>query len=125
MKKSYERAAEALDKKLAKYLANEGITSLDLNVSEKQLEKLFLVFTKDFLEYQIFFDDYSTLCEKLLVALRDTKNRINSDLYTIFHYGAELSWYIRNEPVRGAHFLEILLNYYKENVSTLSANEGA
>ncbi len=119
MKKNYEEATNALDQKLAEYLEKEGISSLDLNVTEEQLEKLFFVFTKDFLEYQIFFDEYSTLCEKLMIVLRDIPKSNYSCLYSICVYGAELNWYIRNEPSRAAEFLQTILDFYKKNTQSL------
>jgi hypothetical protein len=60
-----------------------------------------------------------TLCEKLLVVLYNKKDGGNSDLFMIFHYGAELSWYIRNEPARAAEFLQIVLDFYKKKTSEL------
>jgi hypothetical protein len=115
MKQDSEETADTLDKKLAKYLAEEGLTSLDPSVLDRQLERLFFTFTRDFLKYQIFFDDYSTLCEKLLIVLQDKEKRRGSDLFSICNYGAELSWYIRNNPARAADFLDIMLRYYREH----------
>lgn len=120
MKKNYERTAEALDKKLAKYLEKEGISSLDITTSEDSLKRLLADFIKDFLDYQLFFDDFSSLCEKLLVVLQNKKNGADSNLFMICHYGAELSWYIRNEPERAASFLRTILDFYSQNLAKIS-----
>lgn len=117
MKQNYKKAVEALNKKLAKYLKKEGLTSLNVNVSEKQLEKLFFSFTEDFINYQLSFDDFSSLCEELSKVFWNKKNTHNSDLFSICDLGFELSWYIRNEPARAAEFLETMLDYYHENNS--------
>lgn len=123
MKKNYERAAEALDKKLSKYLEKEGISSLDITTSEASLKRLLADFIKDFLDYQLFFDDFSSLCEKLLVVLQNQKNGADSNLFMICHYGAELSWYIRNEPERAATFLRTILDFYNKNLARISDSD--
>ncbi len=110
MKQNYEKAAEALEKKLAGYLKKGKLTSLP-EASEEQIKKLLLKFIDDFLKYQLFFDDFSSLCEKLLEVLQNKKPHADSDLFMICHYGAELSWYIRNEPARAAEFLEKIFEY--------------
>lgn len=125
MKKNYERAAEALDHKLAKYLEKVGISNLDANTPEQTLKWLLAVFVKDFLDYQLFFDDFSSLCEKLLVVLQNKKNESDSDLFMICHYGAELSWYIRNEPERAANFMQTILNFYEKNLLQISNTKSA
>ncbi|OGJ37363.1 MAG: hypothetical protein A2182_04340 [Candidatus Pacebacteria bacterium RIFOXYA1_FULL_38_18] len=117
MKQHYEKAAVALEKRLAEYLKKEKLISI-AEVSEEQIKKLLLTFIKDFLKYQLFFDDFSSLCEKLLEVLQNKKPHTDSDLFMICHYGAELSWYIRNEPARAVEFLETMLNYYHKNDSS-------
>lgn len=122
MKKDYDRVAKALDEKLATYLEKSDITSLDTKLTDTKLRFLLLIFTKDFTESKLSFDDYSSLCEKLLGVLQNKKDGTDSDLFMICHYGAELSWYIRNEPVRAGNFLQKVLDYcniFNSNVNVM------
>ena len=105
-----------MKKKLIKYLKTEGITILDAETTENQLKKLLAIFVNDFINYKLFFDDFSSLCEKILVVLQNKKARSDPDFFMICHYGAELSWYIRNEPARAGHFLERILEYYRNYI---------
>jgi hypothetical protein len=118
MKQSYQEAAEDLNKKLTYYLSREGLTSIEA-ASEKQLEDLLSAYIKDFLNYQLFFDDFSSLCEQNLSVLQNRTGENDTDLFWICHYGAELSWYIRNEPIRAGHFLERILEWYKAGTDHL------
>lgn len=116
MKQYYEERAEALDKRLTIYLSNEGLISVEES-SEMQLKSLLFAFIKDFLDHQLPFDDLSSFCEKVFIALRDIPDRKDSDLFSICNYGAELNWYIRNEPIRAADFLETILEWYREHLA--------
>ena len=116
MEQKYEEVLEELNKRLTSYLRKEGLTSVTES-SEKDLKRLVFAFIKDFLEYQLSFDDFSSLCEQILIELQDRSDRRDSDLFSICNYGAELNWYIRNEPVRAADFLETILEWYREPVT--------
>lgn len=106
-----------LDKKLEKYLELENIVVLDIKTTDRKIENLLLVFVEDFLSYKLFLDDFSSLCEKMLGVLQNKKKDVDSDLFMICHYGAELSWYIRNEPSKAASFMESILKYYENSSS--------
>lgn len=95
--------------KLDEYL-KDGLGSIDCTISDQELERLFVKCTRDFLTYELSFDDYSSLCEKMLIMLQN-KGGHQVDLYSLLHYGAELSWYIRNNPSRAASFLERILDH--------------
>jgi hypothetical protein len=116
MKKYYEVRAEALDKRLTSYLSKEGLVSIEV-ASEEQLKSLVIDFVKDFLNHQLTFDDLSSLCEKVFVVLQEKPDRKDSNLFSMCNYGAELNWYIRNEPVRAADFLETILEWYREHLT--------
>lgn len=114
MKQYYEGRAEVLDKKLNSYLGKRGLISVE-EASETQLKSLLSVFIKDFLKHQLSLDDFSSLCGETFVVLQNKSDRKDSTLFSICNYGAELSWYIRNEPIRAADFMETILEWYREN----------
>lgn len=116
MKQYYEVRAELLDKRLNSYLSEEGLVSVE-EASETQLKNLVFAFIKDFLDHQLSFDDLSSLCQEIFVVLQNKPDREDSDLFSMCNYGAELNWYIRNEPVRAADFLETILEWYRENLT--------
>lgn len=119
MKKQYKKDIKALNKKLKQYLKSEGIRTLDAKVPNNQLKNLLLLFIGDFLNYNLFFDEFSSLCEEILVVLYNRETGDRSDLFMICHYGTELNWYIRNEPSRAAEFLQAILDFYKKNTQSL------
>lgn len=116
MEQKYEEVLEALNKRLTSYLRKEDLTSVTES-SEKDLKRLVFAFIKDFLEYQLSFDDFSSLCEQILIELRNRPDRKDSDLFSMCNYGAELNWYIRNEPVRAGDFLETILEWHREHLT--------
>lgn len=118
MTHDYQRAQEILEDKFASYLRAHGLSDLEKNTTVGQLEPVFLKFVEDYLEYRLTFDDFSTLCEQLLMVLRNKGNAFESELFSVSHYGAELSWYVRNDPLRAGEFLEIIIDYYTSHAGT-------
>ncbi len=102
----------ALNEKLREYLKAEGLIVLDSRITTIQLKNVVLRFVDDFLNYNLSFDNLSLLFEKVLEALQKSETKGDSELFTICHYGAELNWYIRNDPGTATRFLEIIVYYY-------------
>ena len=114
MKFDYKQTELDLNSKLAGYLADEGLEDLDAQVSDTHFKRLLAAFVTDFIEYQLSFDDFSSLCEKLLGVLQNKAEKADSDLFMACHFGAELNWYARNDPSRVGGFLEEIMEYYKQ-----------
>ena len=81
----------------------------------ENLHTVFLKASEDFLAEQLSVDDYSTLMEEIDIELRKMKSYSESEFASICQLGAELNWYVRHAPEKGATFLEKILAYYRDH----------
>ena len=97
--------------KLDKIL-NEYATSLNLNINNSKLSEaigkmLFQKIITDYINGKISVDDLSLLCEKMYA-----KFDVNTTMYSLLLYGAEIEWYIRHEPLSAACAIEDLIKNF-------------
>lgn len=93
---------------LLSYTTKIGIDSKANKLSEKMGKELFNVIVKDYKDGLISVDELSALCE-----LMYDKFDFSSETYTLLSNGAEIEWYIRNEPKIASDFIEDILNFFK------------
>ncbi len=96
------------------------LKKLNIEKPEKfeEFEKTFFLARKDFYDYKISLDQFSSICEALHIAARDDINILTSHLESALNSGMELSWYVRQRPEENAkqlnYFLQYIHDYKKE-----------
>ena len=91
----FEEILEAYLKKL----------SIQKPVTFEEFEAIFLISRKDFFEYQISLDQFSSICEYLHIAMGKNIKLLTSHLETVLGLGMELSWYVRQRPKNNKDYL--------------------
>ena len=95
------------------YLSKSNIKSVEELVDNQNYIIYFKTTTKNFLEHKLDTDDYSILLEKLWAILSGNPNTRDQKITDIALLGAELEWYLRNDPIKAGEFLNEVLNFYK------------
>jgi len=95
------------------YLKKIGVKSKKDLIDSQNHTTLFKVLTNDFLEQKLDTDDYSILLEKFWAILSDNPNTRDQKITSIALLGAELEWYLRNDPIKAGEFLKQVLDFYK------------
>ena len=90
------------------YTSQAGIDISVNKLTDQQGIILFNLILKDYKTGKISVDNLSTLCE-----LMYGKFSTGSDIYDLLLNGAEIEWYIRNEPAIAADFICDLLTFFK------------
>lgn len=96
------------------------LKKLKIEVPEKmeEMEAVFLLARKDYLDYQISVDQLSTICETLHNFARKDISILTSNFESVLVAGMELSWYIRNtndaDHKQLLYFLESIHKYKKK-----------
>lgn len=84
----------------------------------QEMESVFFVARKDFFDYKISTDQFSSICEELLIITHKNVDLATSNLSTAIEAGAELSWYIRQRPrddeKQLLYFLQYIHDYKRE-----------
>ncbi len=91
-----------------KYIAKLGIKTPQ---TFKEVEAVFLLARKDFLNYKISVDQFSAICDELHISMRNKIDLLTTHLESVLISGAELSWYIRQRPKEDAMQLNYFLQY--------------
>jgi len=91
-----------------KYLQELGIKQPK---SFEEIEKIFLMARKDFFDYKISVDQFSSICDELHISMRNKIDLLTTHLESVLISGAELSWYIRQRPEEDARQLNYFLQY--------------
>ncbi len=83
-----------------------------------ELEEIFFIARKEFYDYKISVDQFSSVCEDIWIIMQKSRDLMTSHLETAVSSGAELSWYIRQRPEEDArqlnYFLQYINDYKKE-----------
>lgn len=86
--------------------------------THKEIESVFLLARKEFFDYKISLDQFSSICEILHIAARHDISILTSHLETALESGMELSWYVRQRPDGDSkqllYFLQYIHDYKKE-----------
>lgn len=90
------------------YADKVGVTVDTQEMSEKDGERLLTEVIKDYQNYAISTDDVSTICELIYEKFRKS----DSNFFSLFLNGAEISWYVRWSPEMGASFIRDLINRF-------------
>ncbi|MDQ3008472.1 MAG: hypothetical protein M3Q81_02655 [bacterium] len=90
------------------YESKSGINANLERISEADGKILFNLLIDDYKEGLVSVDDLSLLCEMMYAKF----DRL-SDMYFLLLNGAEIEWYIRNEPDVAADFISDLLKAFK------------
>jgi len=106
MNEMHDDRPEDLDL-LFSYTKKIGINFDVDRISEKLGKELFVLIIKNYRSGVVSVDSLSALCE-LMYGKFDPL----SDMYELLLNGAEIEWYIRNEPGKAAIFIEDLLRNF-------------
>lgn len=91
-----------------KYLRKLGI---EKPTSLEEIEDVFFAARKDFFDYKISLDQFSSICEKLHISMRNNMDLLTDHLESVLNSGMELSWYVRQRPEEDARQLNYFLQY--------------
>ena len=113
MKKIF--GSDTITKKLFfSYLRKTNIKSLKHLLDNQNYISFFKTITQDFLNEKLDTDDFSVLLEKLWIVLSKNKNTKDDKITFTCLLGAELEWYLRNDPVKAGEFLKQILDFYNK-----------
>ena len=102
---------------IAAYSSRLGFNCLGPQTMAHEVEGIFVLFFEDYLKYNLSVDTMSSLCEQLFELTKRTeaiKLTKDEDIDDILILGAEVSWYVRNDPLRAAQFLLEMQSYHEQ-----------
>lgn len=107
---------EQLESLLEACLQRAGVSREAQPMREREAKQVFNVFFEDYLAYHLSVDTMSSLCEQLsnrLMIDEALTTFRGTDILGILLLGAEISWYIRNDPPKAADLLEEVRAFHK------------
>ncbi|MGI5827554.1 MAG: hypothetical protein ACOX6V_00865 [Patescibacteria group bacterium] len=94
------------------YLEQLKLKGMD-ELTSNTFQELFWVTTEDFIDMKLDLDEYSSLLEKMWTYSWDEPAIKDSKVADMCLLGAELSWYVRNDPKTAGDYLNEILEFYK------------
>jgi len=102
----------AIKKLFYTYLEQLNLKEVD-ELTSNTFQELFWVTTEDFIDMKLDLDEYSSLLEKMWTYSWNEPAIKDSKVVDMCLLGAELSWYVRNDPKTAGDYLNEILEFYK------------